>query len=89
MNYPFSIDKVLSRTLAYMAKNTEETIHQNNTCIQSLKDTIIMSNRRNLLLLKDYLIEFTQREAERNFENNLISLYLQLIDQQLKNKAIL
>ena len=89
MNYSFSIDRLLSRTLAHMAKNAEETIHQNNTCIQSLKETIITSNRKNLLLLKDYLTEFTQRESERNFKNNLIGLYLQLIDQRLKNKAIL
>lgn len=89
MDYPFLIDKLLSRTLAFIAKNTEETIYRNNICIQSLKDTIITSNRRNLLLLKQYLTEFTQREAERNFENNLIGLYLQLIEQRLKNKAVL
>jgi hypothetical protein len=88
MDYQFSINKVLSKTLAYMAKHSEETIHRNNTCIQSLKDTIIMSNRKNLLLLKDYLTEFTQRETERNFKNNLIGLYLQLIEQQLKNKPV-
>jgi len=86
MDSHFPINKMLSKTLACIAKRSEDTLHQNNTCIQSLKDTIISSNRNNLLTLKEYLIEFTQREGERNFHNNLISLYLQLIEQHLKKK---
>lgn len=88
MNHPFSINRVLSKSLAHMATHSEETIHSNNACIQSLRDTIIMSNRTNLLLLKEYLTEFIQREAERDFTNNLIGLYLQLIEQRLRNKAV-
>jgi hypothetical protein len=39
------------------------------------------------LTLKAHLIAFTQREAERNFSNQLIGLYLQLIEQHLKKKS--
>lgn len=88
MDHPFSTNRVLTKTLAYMAKHSEETIHRNNACIQSLRDTIIISNRRNLLLLKEYLTEFIHREAERDFTNNLIELYLQLIEQRLRNNAV-
>lgn len=88
MNFHFPVNKMLSKTLASMAKSSEETLHRNNACIQALKDTILLSNRNNLLTLKACLIAFTQREAERNFHNNLIGLYLQLIDQRLKNKPI-
>ncbi|QHT66406.1 hypothetical protein GXP67_06905 [Rhodocytophaga rosea] len=84
MNHPFSINRVLSKTLAYMAKHSEETTHRNNACMQSLRDTIITSNRKNLLLIKEYLTVFIQSEAERNYNNTLIGLYLQLVEQQLK-----
>ena len=86
MDFHFPINKMLAKTLASMAKHSEETLHRNNTCIQALKETILLSNRDALLMLKASLVEFTQREAQRNFSNNLISLYLQLIDQRLKNK---
>jgi hypothetical protein len=88
MDFHFPINKMLSKTLASMAKHSEETLHRNNSCILALKETIILSNRDNLLTLKASLIEFTQREAQRNFPNKLISLYVQLIDQHLKKKPI-
>ncbi len=87
MDYHFPINKRLSKSLAFMATHAEETLHHNNTCIQALKDTILLSNRNNLLTLKAHLIAFTQREAERNFSNQLIGLYLQLIEQHLKKKS--
>jgi hypothetical protein len=86
MDLHFPVNKLLSQSLALMAKRSEETLHRNNTCIQALKDTIVLSNRNNLLMLKAYLLAFTQREAERNFHNKLIDLYLQLIEQQLKRE---
>jgi hypothetical protein len=88
MNYPLSINKSLSRKLAYVAGRSEELIRRNNACIQSLRDTILISDRQNLLFLKAYLIEFVERETERNFKNNLIALYLQMIEQKLNNKPI-
>lgn len=80
----FPINQMLSKTLASMAKCSEETIHHNNTCIQTLKNTIIGANRNTLLTLKSALLAFTQSETELNFHNRLVSLYLQLIEQQLK-----
>lgn len=88
MDFHFPINKMLSKTLASMAKRSEETLHHNNTCIQALRDTIVLSNRNNLLTLKAYLIAFTEREAERNFNNKLIDLYLQFIEQHLKNRSV-
>jgi hypothetical protein len=86
MNTPFSIDKMLIKSLAAMVKHSEETLHQNNTCLQTLKDTILQANRNGLLALKTSLVAFTQTEAERNFHNKLIALYLQLIEQHLRKK---
>lgn len=81
------VNRKLSRTLAYMVKQTEKKIQRNNSCIQSLRDTIIVSDRHNLQFLKAYLIEFTQREEERDFNNTLIELYVQFIEQKLRNKS--
>ena len=81
-------NKMLSKTLASMAKHSEETLQWNNNCIQALKQTILLSNRDNLLVLKDSLVAFTQKETQSNFHNRLICLYLQLIEQRLKNKPI-
>jgi hypothetical protein len=88
MKHSLSINKSLSRKLAYVAKRSEELIHRNNACIQSLRDTILISDKRNLLYLKAYLIEFTERETEKNFTNNLIALYLQMIERKLNNKPV-
>ncbi|WP_378410414.1 hypothetical protein [Rhodocytophaga aerolata] len=86
MDIPFPVNKMLIKSLAAMAKHSEETLHQNNTCLQVLKDTILVANKNGLLALKASLVAFTESEAERNFHNKLISLYLQLIEQHLKNR---
>jgi hypothetical protein len=88
MNHSLLISKSLVRGLAYMSKRSEELISQNNACIQSLRDTILISDRTNLLFLKEYLTEFTKREMERDFKNNLIALYLQMIEEKLNNNPI-
>lgn len=88
MDFHFPVNNMLSKTLASMAKQSEETLHRNNASIQALKDTILRSNRNNLLTLKASLIEFTQRETQQNFQNKLIGLYLQLIEEHLKKKPI-
>jgi hypothetical protein len=88
MNNPLLINKSLSKKLAYVARRSEELLHQNNACIQSLRDTILSSDKRNLLFLKAYLIEFTERETERDFNNNLIALYLKMIERKLNNKPV-
>ncbi len=84
----YLINKRLSKTLASMAKQAEESLHRNNKCIQGLKHIIMVSNRDNLLTLKASLLAFTQREEERNFKIPMIDLYLQLIEQHLKKKPI-
>lgn len=86
MDIPFYSNKILIKTLAAMAKHSEETLHRNNACLQILKDTILQANKNGLLALKASLIAFTETEAERNFHNKLIGLYLQLIEQHLKKK---
>ena len=88
MNYPFLINKMLSKSLARMANHAEKRLSRNNLSIQALKDTILLSNRTTLLTLKAGLLAFTDREAERNFDNLLIGIYLQLIDQHLRKKPI-
>lgn len=88
MNAPFVVNKLLSKALALIAKNSEETINFNNTCIQSLKEAIMSSNRKNLLAIKASLKGFTMLENEREFKNILIELYLQLIEQQLRKNSI-
>ena len=88
MNFHFSINKMLARNLAFMVKHSEETLHRNNTCILALKNTIVESNRNNLLAIKAHLLAFTNREAERDFHNGLIELYLKLIEQHLRKKPI-
>ena len=69
-----------------MAKDAEQIPDRNNRCIQALKHTIQLSNRPNLLALKVHLTEFTQREAERNFDNLLMDLYLQFIEHHLRKR---
>lgn len=86
MNIDFPINKKLFKTLAAQAQHSEQRLDRNNACLQVLKDTILQANRNRLLALKASLVAFTHREAERNFENKLLALYLQLIEQHLQEK---
>ncbi len=86
MKIPFSVNSMLIKTLAAMAKHSEENLHRNNVCLQALRDTILQTNRNGLLTLRASLVAFTKSEAEHNFHNNLVDLYLQLIEQHLKRR---
>ena len=88
MDTVFPVNKFLSKVLALIANNSEETINFNNICILSLRRAMMSANRKNLLAIKAGLIEFTLRENEREFKNTLLELYLQLIEQQLRKKPI-